>query len=81
MPLLLKELGVLNKRSENGSASKTSFMKIVSLTSCGCSRGFFLHKATLGNDIASVVLLVFAVLLAEKFTSFYEQNCDCMFSL
>ena len=51
--MLVKELDVLNKPSENGSASKASFMKIVSFTSCSCSRGLFLHKATLGNGLCS----------------------------
>lgn len=52
--MLVKELDVLNRPSENGSASKASLMKIVSFTGCSCSRGFFLHKATLGNEISGL---------------------------
>lgn len=52
--MLVEELDVLNRPSENGSASKANFMKIVTFTSCSCSRGFFLHKATLGNEISGL---------------------------
>ena len=52
--MLVEELDVLNRPSENGSASKAGFMKMVTFTSCSCSRGFFLHKATLGNEISGL---------------------------